>query len=153
MRILFATDLTESPDVAAFVEQTARQMGATLFVLHVFDPLPAEALLPLDPLTGMGDFGAYALYDPADPDRAQREEAHAFEAFLRSHFTRPVQASMREGSPAETILADAREHGIDLIALTNRHHSRLERLLSGSVCRRVVDQAQIPLLLIPELDD
>lgn len=58
-----------------------------------------------------------------------------------------VQAQVKEGSPAETILLTAAEEKADFIALGAMGHTGLVGFLLGSVAERVMRHAQVPVLL------
>ena len=47
------------------------------------------------------------------------------------------------------ILEDAREHNVDLIIVGKRQHTRIERFLMGDVAREVIEQSELPVLLMP----
>jgi nucleotide-binding universal stress UspA family protein len=56
-------------------------------------------------------------------------------------------ASVGSGEPVEAILAQSRERGVDLIALTTHGRKGLERLLEGSVAEGVLRGSTVPVLL------
>lgn len=58
-----------------------------------------------------------------------------------------VQIDVRRGNPAEEILACARDHRADLIAMTTRGRGGLVGLLVGSVARAVLARAPMPVFL------
>lgn len=60
-----------------------------------------------------------------------------------------VNASLdvREGKPAEQILAYAREKDVDLIALSTHGRTGMSRVLVGSVTEEVLRKAAVPLLV------
>lgn len=153
MKLLFAVDLTESEAVCRAVEQLAERMDAELLVLHVYRQAPHPPSVPVDPLTGVGDYASYSLYDPSLERNIEAAEESAYRRFLTERFQRPVQAALRAGEPAEVILEDADEEDVDLIVVGKRHHSALERLLLGSTGREVVEQTDRPILLMPLLED
>jgi len=148
MKLLFATNLAEPLAVTETVQNLANRLEAELLVLHVYIPTPSSAM-PIDPMTGFGDFAAYSLYDPEIEHNIERAEEHEFEGFVKERFTRPIRPALIKGDPGTVILADAEEHDVDLIILGKRHHGRLERLLLGSVTGYVVEQAVRPVLLMP----
>lgn len=54
---------------------------------------------------------------------------------------------LREGSPAEEIVAAARELGCDLVVLGTHGRRGLEHLVLGSVAERVTQQSPVPVLV------
>lgn len=60
---------------------------------------------------------------------------------------------VREGSPVETILACADEHGIDLIAMGTRGRSGLDRFLLGSTVGRTIRRSGVPVLAVDVGDE
>ncbi len=151
MKILYAVDLSESRTTTLAVESFAEKMDADLLILHVYAPTPAAAL-PIDPMSGFGDF-AYVTYDPVVQENVERAEEHEFHAFLIEHFSRPVQPEIVRGDPASCILEQAAQQDVDIIVLGKPRHSRLERILLGSVTREVFERADRPVLLMPRRDD
>lgn len=59
-----------------------------------------------------------------------------------------VTAEVREAPAADAILAAASD--ADLIVMGTRGHSTLERLLVGSVARRVLHQAKCSVMVVPQ---
>lgn len=55
---------------------------------------------------------------------------------------------VREGNPAQTIVAAAAENDCDLIVVGNQGRSGLDRLLMGSVSQQVVIQAKCPVMVV-----
>jgi nucleotide-binding universal stress UspA family protein len=52
------------------------------------------------------------------------------------------------GPPAETILAYARTHNMDLIVMATHGHSGVKQWLLGSIANKVVQRADWPVLLV-----
>lgn len=149
MTILFAVDLTEPPSIVRRVEELAEQLDAQLLVLHVDVPVEEMASTPVEPFSGIGIFDPYALYDPSTREEIEQSREHAFEEFVDTQFTLTVRPALREGDPARTIIRDAHEHEADLIVLGKRHHPVLERLFVGTTAQSVIEQTDIPTLLVP----
>ncbi|HEX7070148.1 MAG TPA: universal stress protein, partial [Rhodothermales bacterium] len=76
-----------------------------------------------------------------------------FRRYVAERFSMPVRQASRQGNPAETILRDALEEKADLIVMGRRHRSKLPRLLEGSVAGEVVRHAEIPVMLVPILEE
>jgi nucleotide-binding universal stress UspA family protein len=55
---------------------------------------------------------------------------------------------VREGNPAQTIVAAAADNDCDLIVVGNQGRSGLDRLLMGSVSQQVVIQAKCPVMVV-----
>ena len=149
MTILFAVDLTEPASIIRRVEELAESLDAELLVLHVDVPVEDMASTPVEPFSGIGIFDPYALYDPSTREEIEQSREHAFEEFVDERFSLPVRPALREGDPARTIIEDAHEHEVDLIVLGKRRHPVLERLLVGTTAQSVVEQTDIPTLLVP----
>ncbi len=75
-------------------------------------------------------------------------------AKILSHFTHTlelagygnIKAIIKQGHPAEQILATAKEENVDLIVIGS-HGARLHTLLIGSVSREVVNSAETSVLI------
>lgn len=63
-----------------------------------------------------------------------------------------VKTTVREGAPAEQILAMAREEALDLIAMTTHGRSGPSRLLFGSVAEGVLREAGVPVILMKQTE-
>ncbi|MDA0712807.1 MAG: universal stress protein [bacterium] len=59
-----------------------------------------------------------------------------------------VQTLIREGDPAEEIIAAADEIGANRIVVGNHSKSMIERLLLGSVAEKIVRRASLSVLVI-----
>ncbi len=57
---------------------------------------------------------------------------------------------VREGSPAEVLLAYADEHDVDLIAMGTRGRTGLDRYLLGSTTERTIRRSDVPVLAVNE---
>ncbi len=149
MVVLFAAKLTEPEAVTDAVADLVKRLDADLLVLHVAPPAPSSAFTSVDPMTGLGDLASYALYDPDLQQELEKAEASAFDQFLADRFSGPVRASLKVGYPAAMILEDADEHAADMIVVGKRHHGRIEKFLMGDVAGEVIEQANVPVVLMP----
>lgn len=113
----------------------ARAFDATVHLLTVVD---------LD--SAAGPFSAGGVDDEYVgrlTDRA-RETLDGVEPVLDGVET--VQSSVVTGRPADEILASVEDNDIDLIAMGTRGRTGLARYLTGSVARRVLRLAPVPVL-------
>jgi nucleotide-binding universal stress UspA family protein len=60
-----------------------------------------------------------------------------------------VQTHVATGYPAEEILGFSMQHQHPLLVMTTHGHSRLRRLLLGTVAMKVVQGAHVPIVLVP----
>lgn len=61
----------------------------------------------------------------------------------------PVETLILFGSQGETLAEAAVEHNSDLIIMGNKGHGNLASLVLGSVSNEVIQNAKIPILLVP----
>ncbi len=131
--ILYATDLSEASAAAAtFVAILRKEHGAELTVLHVIRKFPAN--VPMRP----DEIEAAVLQQMQElvPDKGE---------------TRRIRYAVREGDPAETILAVAKAERADLIVLglgePQGHAAELSHL-PFAIAHKVISQAMCPVLTI-----
>ncbi|EMA56143.1 universal stress protein [Halococcus thailandensis] len=65
---------------------------------------------------------------------------------LATKFDIPFASEIKHGTPHKTILNDADEHDIDLVAMGTHGRTGLDRYLLGSVTERVVRTGDVPVL-------
>jgi nucleotide-binding universal stress UspA family protein len=134
--ILHPTDFSPHSEGALRVARAlAREHGARLVLVHV---VPMERAMGVVPEVLMDlDIGREALRDVQN-----RIEA----ADLKF----PVEAHLKRGEPAETILDAAREYQADLVVMGSHGRTGLGRLLLGSVAEQVLRGATCPVLTVKQ---
>lgn len=141
-RILIPTDGSDTSDVALETGiEMARLMGSRVTGLYVMDN-SAYAAFP-------GDLEWDTIKDLMAQESDQAL-ANLEDACKANELECTVQ--VREGHPAEEILAAAEDH--DLIVMGTHGRSGLEHLLLGSVTEKVIRHADCPVLVVrtPEED-
>ena len=140
-QILVPTDGSQgSAHVALQAIDLAEQYGATIHVLSV-----------------VNDSHRSIIPDVGNKTDSLREEAeNAIERVRKMASVHGVDAvgEIREGDPAEEILAYAEEIAADAIVAGTHGRSGVERRLIGSVAERLVRRATCPVMTIrlPETD-
>ena len=139
-RIVVGVD--DSPGSCSALEwvvELAVALGATVIAVHAFEPL--------DHL------------DEVQPGIDFTDVRNAIEDRLRNEWCRPLsestvdmQAVVREGRPADVIVAVAREVDADLIVVGARRLGWLRELTLGSPSHRVLHEAQRPVTVIHSAD-
>ena len=118
----------------------------------------AEAILPfILQIAGPLDLNIILLRvnPPAAP--TMEEAAHMMSEVYLSQVAKDiaskglrVETMVLEGTPAQTIITDAREANVDLIAMTTHGRTGPSRLLFGSVAESVLREAPVPVLLLKQ---
>jgi nucleotide-binding universal stress UspA family protein len=135
-RILIAVDPdhTGMPAIDVGV-RLAETLGARIGLLHIVD-------------TDL----AYPAEGGAPPEHLLAEERLTGREALQSLLARlprpDAEILVREGKPADGIVAAAREWGADLIVLGTEGRKGLSRLLMGSVAEHVLRDAPCPTLVV-----
>ncbi|HEY8599681.1 MAG TPA: universal stress protein [Thermomicrobiales bacterium] len=154
-RILVAVDADE---IAGPVLETAaglaKPLGAKLALLHVVDV--AGAIAPLAASSEPGGLGVPAIVGAANMQVTEQiieDRQQASETFLQKLAGQlpagvAAEVLMREGAPAEAIVAVAGEWQANLIILGTHGRSGLERLVVGSTAEAVIRAARCPVLSV-----
>ena len=137
-RILLATDGSEAAALAGrAAADISDRTAADLHVVHVWTGVPPPAYLgpPVDD---------YYRMAKAEAGRLLRREAWN----ARIAGCRLAGQHLREGKPAEEIIALAEKLDADLMVVGSRRVGRLKRLITGSVSEAVVHRASCPVLVV-----
>ncbi|RYF07837.1 MAG: universal stress protein [Oxalobacteraceae bacterium] len=148
--LLFPTDFSVTTDAPlAWARLFAKKTGATITLLHVYQPIVPDTTLPsiADPGAGIG-VGAPVTMELEDISRrnldelATRLQAEGF----------PVQSDWRVGSVEDEIIDAAKQYNADLIVMGRTDVSTFFDRLSGSSVSDVVDKVRCPVLVVPTPD-
>lgn len=144
--VLFADDGSETAaDAAAFLARVPALGDRELRVLSV-----AHVQAPLD--SGIAPhLRELARHEHAELVNAAREQRDQLAVARARSFVRPggrVSHDVRVGDPAKELLSEAAEHHTDLIVLGSHGRTGLERLLLGSVARKVLLHAACSVLIV-----
>jgi nucleotide-binding universal stress UspA family protein len=136
--IVLATD--GSPDAAVALRAAAdvsEKAGAYLHLVHVW-----TAAIPVaHPGLGFDDYSL--LLEERGAELLQQQLLSARAAGVRA-----ARAHLRQGEPAEKIVALANVLDADLIVVGDRGAGRVKRLITGSVSEDVVHRASCPVLVV-----
>lgn len=125
----------------------ARVHGAGVLLLHVVELVPqfGPDTTLIQPEDGDTPIGVHAYF---------RRRAEADLAQVARELAGPVAIRwiVREGSPADEILAVAREQPIDVIAMGTHGRTGLRHVFAGSVAERVVRESPVPVFTTRQPD-
>jgi nucleotide-binding universal stress UspA family protein len=135
--ILLATNLADIEWLFPFTCSLAEESGARVIVLHVITALNGFSI----------DLAGIPYYHPAEAIAAATAQlqaacCHTCAAKVRS------EVVAIDGTPAEGILATAREVQADLLVMGTRGHRGLDKWLHGSVAEEVLRSSPIPVITI-----
>ncbi len=98
---------------------------------------------------------SFSMMRPSEPENIDavmrnhaKEVAEHAKKLVRDAGHEKVRAFTKAGQPARTIVAWAKEKGIDLIVLGSRGLGSLEEYLLGSVSHKVTGLAKCPVLVV-----
>ena len=140
-RILIPLDGScESEQVVAQVEKLAAPAISELFLLRVLTPLPG----PIE--------GTIASFTLSRDDLANRKvEAMKYlsevAGRLRADGRKVILLVAVNSDPGRTIIASARKHKADMIAMATHGAGAIERMILGSVADKIIRTAEIPALV------
>ncbi|HEY1579610.1 MAG TPA: universal stress protein [Terracidiphilus sp.] len=135
--ILVATDLGDLDHLMSFALQQAQLSQARIILLHV---LGAGAGITADP-AGM------PYYDPASAIDFAIKTLEPWRMMARAQELQ-CDAVVREGHPAQQIIAAARQFRAERLLLGTRSRSKVSKLLLGSVAEQVLRSVNLPVITV-----
>lgn len=136
-KILLATDGSpDAEEALKYARDLALRDGAQVIVVHAFDPVPSY----------LGD----PWWDKVAARHAWvgQEVADKAEQRLKEAGLDDIVVEVLEGPSANAILKVAQVRECDLIVMGSRGHGALASLLLGSVSRRVLVHASMPVMIV-----
>ncbi|MDG4945789.1 universal stress protein [Weeksellaceae bacterium KMM 9713] len=139
--ILVPVDLSPfSHEIAMEAVKVAKISGGKLILLHV---------VSLDIGFIIGDVGFQYL--PELEKTALEEDAKELTKLQEIVAAEgvEVESMVKQGIPVDTILEQADEVNADAMVIGSKGHGTLYEAFVGSVCRDVIKDAKIPIVVIP----
>ena len=139
--ILVPVDLSPfSNEIAMEAVKVAKITGGKIILLHV---------VSLDIGFIIGDVGFQYL--PELEKTALEEDAKELSKLQDIIAAQGVEVEslVKQGIPVDTILEQVEETGADTIVIGSKGHGTLYEAFVGSVCRDVIKDAKVPIVVIP----
>ena len=135
MKILFPTDFSENANKGlAFIIQLVNELGAELHILTSFeDPRPTGSFVSISDI----------LRKDAETDLLK------LVAEIQGKVNSEIISFVAQSEPEYAISNYALRHDIDLIAIPTKGMSNVANMILGSVTKRVISEAETPVLVIP----
>jgi nucleotide-binding universal stress UspA family protein len=160
-KILYTTNLGESTrPVLKFAVSLAKKHDAKLYLLHVVEPVSdsgsflIEAYLSEEMAQQAQEMAAKMRKETSQhvldkiKSRVERFCAEEFDATSeQSQFFGDIRVV--SGSPAETIVREGEDLGVDLIIVGSHTGTTLKSALLGSTARKVTHLSRKPVLVVP----
>jgi nucleotide-binding universal stress UspA family protein len=139
-KILVPTDFSrQSAEAIRVAAELSRTFAAPLTVMTVYQPviapMPEGVMVPL-PVDLEGDV------------ERVKERLRQVEREVVATGTGTVSCELRQGTPFEEILANARDGSFDLIVMGTHGHTGFKHVLLGSTAEKVVRQAPCAVLTV-----
>ncbi len=137
-KIVFATDFSEaSRQTLGYAAAIARRTGAKLIGAHALKPPSSLFAQKVEELK-----------------RWEEEHQSKLDDFMNAAVLADVEVEDRlcPGSPESALAELASKESADLILVAKRSRSTLEKLFVGSFTERIVAEAPLPVLVIPDTD-
>jgi nucleotide-binding universal stress UspA family protein len=145
--LLFPTDFSSNNSTAlSWVRLFARKTGATITLLHVFEPMIPDTTLPTLGDPGMGIAATQEI------EEISRQRLTELAADLQGQGL-SVQTEWRIGSAEDEILEVAKTTATDLIVMGRSDLSSFFDRLAGSAVSDVAGEAVCPVLVVPTHSD
>lgn len=140
-QILIATDGSETANEAAdFALEMFGCSGAKVYALYIIDTTPYRSV-SLDKIWSKETLDEF--------ERAGYEATSYVEKIGKAAGVE-VESRVLKGHPTEKILSFAEDNNIDMIIVGSLGKGGYERVLLGSVSKKVVRHAKIPVLVVRE---
>ncbi len=136
MKILFPTDFSENAELAAeFAVDIAKRTNGSLVVFHGYQVPHSESSLSTSLLQKMKEIAQHNMQD--------------FEKKVLATSGVEYKTHIRIGKPIGLAKELSVQHNMDLIVLGTKGASGLEKILIGSNAASIIQNTDIPVLVIP----
>lgn len=160
-KILYATDLSESAAHAfSYAVSLANIYGAGITILHVLAEFSGEEFVTNMISTGTWEEIKSRHYSEARNQLIGKKRDHVAIRKVLEAFSEEAQADgedqtfvtdeilIKNGTPAEVIVATSQELKCDLIVMGTHGQSSFADVFVGSTAKRVIKNSPIPVLII-----
>lgn len=146
-RILIPVDYhPTSEKVAEEGIKMAIRLDAKVCLLHVVNDIDYYNVTDYDLFGSHFEIGSELDFSDGD---ATKEISETFLKKLSQKFDYPLETKAFIGDAPQAILEFAENWGADLIVMGTSSRSFFERIFIGSVARKVIENTEFPVLLIP----
>ncbi|WP_310556924.1 universal stress protein [Flavobacterium sp.] len=148
-KVLIALDYNPTAEKIAEVGfSLAKAMDAEIILLHIISTPVDYASTDYDTIMG---FGGFVNIDSYKPDiQLLTDSALDFLTNVKKHLgDSKIKILVKEGDYAGIILETANSSRADIIVMGSHSKKWLETILLGSTTQEILNQTNIPLLIVP----
>ncbi len=127
----------------------AKSMGAEVFLLHVISDPVYYASRDYSPIMGFNGFMDMSSIQMDSIEGLKEASCHFLDKTKKHLADDTIQTLVREGDFADVILKTAKEVHADIIVIGSHSQKWLEKVVMGSVTKKVLNHTTIPLFVIP----
>ena len=141
--ILVPTNFLEYADNAAeYAAEFAADYGASITLFHSYHVPVTDPLVPSEYLVELAN-------DAEKASRTRLEELKTKLLALEKAKNIDILVEVTMGFATDEIVTTATRLGVDMILMGTRHSESVARIILGSVMANVLEQATVPVLVIP----
>jgi len=149
-KVLIALDYDPTAQrVAEIGFSMAKAMKAEIILLHVIADPAFYSSLEYSPITGFVGYMDMINLQSISVDGLKNASLQYLEKIKQHLGLKTIQTIVKEGDPAESILASVKELHIDIIVMGSHSRRWLEKILIGSVTQKVLNDIMVPIIIIP----
>ena len=149
-KVLIALDYDPTAQkVAETGFSLAKAMKAEILLLHVIADPTFYSSLEYSPITGFVGYMDMKNFQLNSADDLKSASLQYLEKIKHHLGHKTIKTFVKEGDPAESILASVKEMHIDIIVMGSHSRRWLEKILIGSVTQKVLHNTEVPVLIIP----
>jgi len=149
-KVLIALDYNPTAKKVAEVGfSLAKAMNAEVTMLHVISELVYYSSAEYDPIMGFTGFREVGPIEVDNLDTLKNASLNYLNKSRQHLGDSAILTLVEEGDIAESILKTAKEIHADYIVLGSHSQKWLKNILMGSVTKKVLSLASIPLIIIP----
>jgi nucleotide-binding universal stress UspA family protein len=133
----------------------AKGVGATLHLVRVFDmsTLAAGAVPIADPTLAAAAVSSGVYEQALEAERGKAEDYLKDVAARIKGDVDKLEYSVQQGPTVDLLVSLVEQLPADLVVMTTRGESGLKRFVFGSVTNDLLHRLEIPVLVVPNIED
>jgi len=149
-KVLIALDYDPTAQKIAEVGYSmAKAIKAEVILLHVISDLLYYSSTEYSPIMGFNGYMEMGQLQIDNVEGLKKVAKHFLDKSRKHLGDKTIQALVKEGDFAETILTTAKDLHAEIIVIGSHSRKWLENIVMGSVTEKVLHHTTIPLFIVP----